>query len=268
MTNTLHRYGDAESFRDDFIVFAIPSRGKNDANSVAKLKKFLEMAVPFNPVNLGDARHGGALRPCKSLNPGVHWKRDNHPEFFNVIEGLDTPTTAAAVFDNSIAAENFVRAVVDADLGLSVNISTSTENAERCCAAAGICRHSVGYSLVSPSACRTRTFSHCRPCAAWHDQRLVRQEDDRLGEGGPPHARAGGVLSDSLLLLRGIQPVARETNPGRSQDADEVARYRSMLAHKPSSREFRGWNRTRAADVYATLWMCFAWRRPGKPSMR
>ena len=30
MTNTLHRYGDAESFRDDYIVFAIPSRGKND----------------------------------------------------------------------------------------------------------------------------------------------------------------------------------------------------------------------------------------------
>ena len=25
MTNTLHRFGDAESFHDDFIVFAIPS---------------------------------------------------------------------------------------------------------------------------------------------------------------------------------------------------------------------------------------------------
>jgi len=30
MTNTLHRYGDAESFADDYIVFASPSRGKND----------------------------------------------------------------------------------------------------------------------------------------------------------------------------------------------------------------------------------------------
>ena len=27
MTNTLHRYGDAESFRDDYVVFAICSRG-------------------------------------------------------------------------------------------------------------------------------------------------------------------------------------------------------------------------------------------------
>ena len=30
MTNTLHRFGDAESFRDDYVVFAIASRGKND----------------------------------------------------------------------------------------------------------------------------------------------------------------------------------------------------------------------------------------------
>ena len=33
MTNTLHRFGDAESFRDDFIVFCVPSRGQNDENA-------------------------------------------------------------------------------------------------------------------------------------------------------------------------------------------------------------------------------------------
>jgi hypothetical protein len=147
MTNTLHRYGTAQSFADDYIVIAIPSRGKNDENAVPKLKRFLEMAIPFHPVNLGDARHGGALRSSKSLNPTVHWKRDSAPIFEDVINGLDTPTTAAAVFDNSTSAENFVRAVVEADLGLSVNISTSIEQAERCCAAVGACRHSVGYSL-------------------------------------------------------------------------------------------------------------------------
>jgi len=64
-----------------------------------------------------------------------------------VIAGLNAPTTAAAVFDNRPAAEDFVKAVVAADLGLSVNISTSIEGAEQCCDAAGICRHSVGYSL-------------------------------------------------------------------------------------------------------------------------
>jgi hypothetical protein len=147
MTNKLHRYGDKDSFRDDYIVFAICSRGKNDEGSVPKLRKFLEMALPFKPVNLGDARHGGALRPSKSMNPLAHWKRHTEPDFQAVIDGLDTPTTAAAVFDSRVAAEDFVKAVKEADLGLSVNISTSIEGAEQCCHEANICRHSVGYSL-------------------------------------------------------------------------------------------------------------------------
>ena len=147
MTNTLHRFGDAESFRDDYVVFAIASRGKNDVDSVPKLKKFLQIARQFNPVNLGDARHGGALRPSRSMNPTSHWNRDIQPDFDAVIAGLDTTTTAAAVFDNRPAAEDFVEAVKQADLGLSVNISTSIEGAEQCCDSAHLCRHSVGYSL-------------------------------------------------------------------------------------------------------------------------
>jgi hypothetical protein len=147
MTNTLHRYGNAESFRDDYVVFAICSRGRNDEGAVEKLRKFLELALQFKPVNLGDSRHGGALRPCRDMNPTSHWNRDITPNFEEVIKGLDTPTTAAAVFDNRVAAEDFVKAVKDADLGLSINISTSVEGAEQCCFAAGIPRHSVGYSL-------------------------------------------------------------------------------------------------------------------------
>jgi hypothetical protein len=147
MTNTLHRFGDAESFRDDYVVFAIASKGRNDQDALPKLRKFLEMAVPFKPVNLGDARHGGALRPCRNMRPSSHWMRDMKPDFGAVIEGLDTPTTVAAVFDDRVNAEDFVKAVKDADLGLSINISTSIDGAEQCCHSAGIPRHSVGYSL-------------------------------------------------------------------------------------------------------------------------
>jgi hypothetical protein len=147
MTNTLHRFGDAQSFRDDFIVFAIASRGKNEVDSVPRLKKFLEIALRFKPVNLGDSRHGGALRSSKSLNPLAHWNRNDKPDFEMVIDGVDTPTTCAAVFDNLAAAEACTKAVREADLGLSINISTSIAGAQECCKAAGICRHSAGYSL-------------------------------------------------------------------------------------------------------------------------
>ena len=147
MTNTLHRFGPAESFRDDYVVFAMASKGRNDKGALPKLCKFLEIAVPFKPVNLGDAIHGGALRPSRQMNPASHWNRDRTPNFQAVINGLDAPTTVAAVFDNRVAAEDFVKAVKDADLGLSINISTSVDGAEQCCFAAGIPRHSVGYSL-------------------------------------------------------------------------------------------------------------------------
>ena len=147
MTNTLHRYGPAESFFDDFIIFAIPSRGKNDKGSLPKLKQFLEMALPFKPVNMGDALNGGALRPRRDMAPTSHWKRDMTPDFDAVIAGLTHSTTVAAVFDDRVKAEDFLKAVRARDFGLSINISTSVDGADQCCHAAGIPRHSVGYSL-------------------------------------------------------------------------------------------------------------------------
>jgi hypothetical protein len=147
MTNTLHRFGDAESFHDDFVIIAVPSRGRNDQDIVPKLRVFLQLALPFKPVNLGDSRRGGAVRPSRQMNPLSHWRRDHSPDLQAVVEGLDTPATVAAVFDNLEAAQGFLKAVRAADLGVSINISTSIEGAIQCCEAAGIHRHSAGYSL-------------------------------------------------------------------------------------------------------------------------
>jgi hypothetical protein len=146
MTNTLHRYGDSESFYDDYLIFASPSSGRNDVGSIPKLKAFLEMALPFNPVNIGDPVHGGALRPS-TLSTTANWKRDITPNFRAVIDGIDEPASVVAIFDNRDSAEKFLKKVVEADLGLSVNISTSIQGGQECCRFAGIPRHSVGYSL-------------------------------------------------------------------------------------------------------------------------
>ena len=66
MTNTLHRYGAPETLEDDFIVFAMASRGVNDEGSVEKFQKFLDLARPHGPINLGDATKGGVYRPSKN----------------------------------------------------------------------------------------------------------------------------------------------------------------------------------------------------------
>jgi hypothetical protein len=147
MTNTLHRYGSAESFNDDFIVFAIPARGINDANAVESERRFLEIARKHNPVNMGDASHGAIFRPSKDLNPSVHWHREEQADFEALVNGISCPTTVSAVFDNADAVVAFIRELKQTDLGLSINISGSLDKAQECARRAGLERHSVEYSL-------------------------------------------------------------------------------------------------------------------------
>ena len=156
MTNTLHRYSEHYAFEkppnpapvaDDFIVFAMATRGLNDDDLVAKYRAFLRLALRHNPVNIGDATKGGILRPKRDLNPKAHWQRDQRPDPEEVIAGIDGHTTVAAVFDNYSAMQGFIRDVQNAHLDVSVNISAPIEEADRCCRDTGITRHSVEYSL-------------------------------------------------------------------------------------------------------------------------
>ena len=147
MTNTLHRYGSAESFNDDFIVFAIPARGINDANAVESERSFLEIARKHHPINMGDASHGAIFRPSKDLNPSVHWHREEQADFEALVNGISCPTTVSAVFDNADAVVAFIQELKQADLGLSINISGSLDKAQECARRAGLERHSVEYSL-------------------------------------------------------------------------------------------------------------------------
>ncbi len=146
MTNTLHRYGNSESFRDDYILFAIPCRGKNDDGAVEKLKTFLRICARHQPANMGNSSFG-SYRPSSHLNPTSHWRRDYTQDFESVIDAVHRPGTVAAVFDAKDKAEAALREVIQADLGLSINMSTSVEGAQQCCQSTGITRHSVEYSL-------------------------------------------------------------------------------------------------------------------------
>jgi len=156
MTNTLHRYSEhyasaaprhPKAIRDDYIVFAMASRGINDDNLVEKHRTFLRLALKHQPVNIGDATKGGSVRPRQDLNPSAHWRRDHQLDHEQVIAEIEGHTTVAAVFDNYTAVENFIEELQAADLGISINISAPIDEAKRCCDDAGIVRHSVEYSV-------------------------------------------------------------------------------------------------------------------------
>jgi hypothetical protein len=152
----LHRYSghyapeappDVPPVTDDYIVFAMAARGLNDDDLVAKYRRFLEIALRFDPVNIGDATKGGWLRPRRDLNPTAHWRREARPDPQAVLDGIEGHTTIAAVFDTYEKLRGFVEALEAADLGLSVNIAAPMDAAARCCREVGRPRHSVEYSV-------------------------------------------------------------------------------------------------------------------------
>jgi hypothetical protein len=156
MTNTLHRYSahyaferppDPKPVQDDFIVFAMATRGINDDDLVAKYRAFLRLALKHHPVNIGDATKGGMLRPRRDLNPKAHWRRDDRPDPDAVLAGVAGHTTVAAVFATYYDMKAFVDELRGAKLGISVNISAPIDQARRCCRETGITRHSVEYSV-------------------------------------------------------------------------------------------------------------------------
>jgi hypothetical protein len=156
MTNTLHRFSehyarapgdDVRPVTDDYIVFAMASKGVNDDAIVQKYRAFLKLALKFQPVNIGDATHGGWLRPRRDLKPTNHWTREHVPDPEAVVAGIDGPSTVAAVFDRYENMKAFVDALVEEDIGVSINIAAPMDAAHRCCKDTGIARHSVEYSL-------------------------------------------------------------------------------------------------------------------------
>jgi len=156
MTNTLHRYSEHYAIHprpepppvdDDFIVFAMATRGVNDDDLVEKYRTFARLALAHDPVNLGNASKGGLYRPEPALTPLAHWRREARPNPDRLLTEIDGPTTMAAVFRRRQDMDGFVRDLATADLGVSINVSAPVDAAAACCAAAGLARHSVEYSV-------------------------------------------------------------------------------------------------------------------------
>jgi len=52
MTHSLHRRGDLESLKDDFVVLGCPATGVNKKGSAPKTQKFLSICYKHGPINL------------------------------------------------------------------------------------------------------------------------------------------------------------------------------------------------------------------------
>jgi hypothetical protein len=129
MTNTLHRKGNAESLKGDFVVFATPSGPIPELGK--KLIRFTQICLRHRPINMNHVDRDG----MHHVNP-----RRIQQEMANKI-GM------TATFDNSNALAAVIAELKDADLGVSINVSGLLETVRACCNQAGLERHSAEQSL-------------------------------------------------------------------------------------------------------------------------
>lgn len=131
MSHTLHRLGTPENLAEDFVVFAMSAKGINEEGSAPKLRRFLELALAYDPVNYGDMKTGN--RFTSSLD--------------EIVAGIQDISVVHAVFTHEEPVADLLRDLEREDLGVSVVVSGLFDRVGTCAKEAGLRQHTVEYSL-------------------------------------------------------------------------------------------------------------------------
>ena len=133
MTNTLHRQGTPENLRNDYVIFAHTAKGITREGSAPKLQEFMRICLKYHPVNIGDGKQGNIYQDDIDIQ--------------KLISNQGDGAGALAVFTDLDTLRKVVEELIQADLGISINISGLLDKVKECCRRAGIERHSAEHSL-------------------------------------------------------------------------------------------------------------------------
>ena len=131
MTHSLHRSGDIESQKADFVWFMYQTKGVNDVNIKPKALEFIAVAEAVGSENWGDVKTGPKLRyPIEEI-------KDN----------LSDKSRIRGIFTKKEQVVEFLRQIKEKDLGMSVIITGVLSEVIPACKEAGVTPHSINYSL-------------------------------------------------------------------------------------------------------------------------
>jgi len=131
MTHTLHRRGDAESLKGDYVVLMMSAKGFNDKGASQKLKEALKVLASYNAVNFGD------------MKTGSFYGKGSEPIYANI---KDT-SIVHGVLKSREDMQRCVDELKKRDLGMSVIISGLFDEVFQALETIGIKPHTVQYSL-------------------------------------------------------------------------------------------------------------------------
>lgn len=133
MSHTLHREGSVESLSRDFVVLAMPCQGRTTVGSGEILRRFMDMARKYHPINLGDSKVGNIY----NLPGGYEELR----------AGTQDAHICHAVFTDVEDLYGFLKDLKAADMGISIVVSGLMDAVGECCHKVGLTPHSVNMSL-------------------------------------------------------------------------------------------------------------------------
>jgi hypothetical protein len=117
----------------DYVIFTTTARGITREGSAPKIHEFLRICKRYDPINTGSSKKGNILQ--------------DNINFSDLVAALGDGAGAAAVFTDLDTLKKVIGELIEADLGISINVSGLLEGVQECCRAGGTERHSVEQSL-------------------------------------------------------------------------------------------------------------------------
>jgi hypothetical protein len=131
MTHSLHRSGDIESQKEDFVWFMYQTKGVNDVNIKPKALEFIAVAEAVGSENWGDVKSGPKLRyPIEEIKAKISDK-----------------SRLRGIFTKKRQVVDFLKQIKAKDLGMSVIVTGVLSEVIPACKEAGVTPHSINYSL-------------------------------------------------------------------------------------------------------------------------
>jgi vacuolar-type H+-ATPase subunit F/Vma7 len=131
MSHTLHRRGTPGNLEGDYVLFSMSAKGFNSENSKHALREFINIIEPLGWVNMGDMKTGGYYLVGKEA----------------ILAGVEDTSIVHGVFDSKDELAKAVKAVREADLGVSVIISGILQNVRDVVLENELTPHTVELSL-------------------------------------------------------------------------------------------------------------------------
>ncbi|MCL4424325.1 MAG: hypothetical protein M1299_01430 [Firmicutes bacterium] len=131
MTHSLHRFGERDSLRGDFVWLSYQTKGINDRDLTPIMQEIVAIAEKAGSVNWGDIKTGSILAV--------------QPE--EIKTRLKDSSRIRGVFTSRQQVVNFLEAMKEKDFGQSVVISGLLEEVLPACQEAGVIPHTVNFAL-------------------------------------------------------------------------------------------------------------------------